>query len=100
MIRQLLPALIWNYKSTDMQYLVKCDLINTLQYGDGGRIHPIPLSWGKQIKQVKQSNNKSLTRSIANLFEFIFKQVLSQVILIDTSVGEDAGQNAQILPTD
>lgn len=53
MIRQLLPALIWNYKSTDMQYLVKCDLINTLQYGDGGRIHPIPLSWGKQIKQVK-----------------------------------------------
>ena len=60
-----------------MEYLVKFDLIKVLQFGDEGRIHPITLSWGKQIKQVKASADKSLTRMIASIFEFIFKQVLS-----------------------
>lgn len=99
-IRLNLPALVWNYKGADMEYLVKFDLINVLQFGDEGRTHPITLSWGKQIKQVKASADKSLTRMIASIFEFIFKQVLSQLILVDAGDDEDQSSKPQIVAAD
>ena len=81
----MLNALIWNYKGIDLNYLAKYEVINVLQFGDGSCIHPIRLAWGKQIKQKKQSDDATLTRTVVNIFEFLFKQILSQVILIDAN---------------
>ena len=50
-----LDSLVWNYKGIDLNYLAKYDVLSVLQFGDGGRTHPIPLAWGKQLKQKKQS---------------------------------------------
>ena len=45
-----MPALIWNYQGEDFDYLAKFDVLSVIQHGDGGRMHPIALAWGKQIK--------------------------------------------------
>ena len=36
-----------------------------------------------------QSDDVTLTRTIANLFEFLFKQILSQVIILDAQSKDD-----------
>ena len=46
-LRAMLDAMIWNYQGEDLNYLAKFDILGVLQRGDGGRTHPIPLSWGK-----------------------------------------------------
>ena len=43
----LLNALIWNYKGEDLNYLAKFDILEVIQHGDGSRMHPISLAWGK-----------------------------------------------------
>lgn len=73
----MLDALIWNYNGADLEYLAKYDVFGVLEKGDGGRTHPIALAWGKQIRQVKQNDDRTLTRKLMNTFEFLFKQVLS-----------------------
>ena len=88
----MLNSLIWNYQGEDLKYLAKFDVLTVLQQGDGGRTHPIRLSWGKQIKQKKESEDRTLTRVIANLFEFLFKQILSQVIIVDANREENEKQ--------
>ena len=75
-----------------MAYLAEYDLIGLLEKGDGGHMHPIKMSWGKQLKQKKPSEDETLTRSVIKMIEFLFKQVLSQVILLD-SKGGDEGQD-------
>ena len=79
----MLNALIWDYKGNDLTYLAKYDILGAIQFGDGGETHPLKLAWGRQLKQKKQSEDATLTRTVINLFEFLFKQILSQVILID-----------------
>ena len=63
----LLDALIWNYKGNDLNHLAKFNIIEVLRNGDGERLHPIALHWGKAIKK------GSLSTRIINLFEFLFK---------------------------
>ena len=49
-LNTLLQALIWNYNSSDLAYLAKYDIVGLLERGDGGTMHPIAMSWGKQFK--------------------------------------------------
>ena len=49
----LLQALIWDYKSSDLPYLVKYDIIGLLERGNGDPLHPIAMCWGKQIRPRK-----------------------------------------------
>ena len=79
----LLDALFWNYKGEDLTYVVKSDIVGLLERGDGGQMHPIRMSWGKQLRQKKLSEDDTLTRKVAQMVEFLFKQVLGQVILLD-----------------
>lgn len=85
----LLNALIWNYKGSDLSYLAECDIVGMLVKGDGGRMHPIAMSWGKQLKQKKESEDPTLTRTVITLFEYLFKQTLSQVVMFDSSKDEE-----------
>ena len=83
-LSQLVEALIWNYRGNDLNYLAEFNVIEVLQRGDGDRLHPIRLIWGTGGK---------IADSIANLFEFLFKQVLSQVILLDSEQDDSGNQD-------
>ena len=85
----MLNALIWNYKGSDLSYLADYQVLEVVHKGNGERMHPITQAWGKQIKQCMQSDDVTLTRTIANLFEFLFKQILSQVIILDAQSKDD-----------
>ena len=91
----MLDALIWNYKGEDLDYLAQYDVLNVLQNGDGGQMHPLRLAWGRQIKQKLQKDDNTLTRTVINLFEFLFKQILSQITQIDAQKAEDSGDQSK-----
>ena len=86
-IKGLLGALIWNYRGNDMKYLAKFNIIDVIQRGDGRPMHPIRLAWGNNTENVIMStlhgNSQTLAANVMKVFEFLFKQVLSQVILLD-----------------
>ena len=50
-------------------------------------MHPIRLAWGNNTENVIMSalhgNSQTLAANVMKVFEFLFKQVLSQVILLD-----------------
>ena len=71
-----------------MKYLAKFNIIDVIQKGDGRPMHPIRLAWGKNIENVMmgvsfRSHAESFSANVMKVFEFLFKQVLSQVILLD-----------------
>ena len=86
-IKGLLGALIWNYRGNDMKYLAKFNIIDVIQRGDGDRMHPIRLAWGKNTEfpgsNAFRSNRLNFSALVMKVFEFLFKQILSQVILLD-----------------
>ena len=50
LIKVLLGALIWNYRGNDMKYLASFNIIDVIQRGNGDRMHPIRLAWGKNTE--------------------------------------------------
>ena len=73
-----------------MKKLSDLNVIETIREGDGSSTHPITLDWGKSIKQANTGlfSESSLTRTIMNLFEFLFKQILSQMICLDNQIDD------------
>ena len=70
-----------------MKYLAKFNIIDVIQRGDGRPMHFIRCAWGNNTENViassLQSNSHNLAANVIKVFEFLFKQVLSQVILLD-----------------
>ena len=77
LIKPLIGALIWNYRGNDMKYLAKFNIIDVIQRGDGDRMHPIRLAWGKNTEfpgsNAFRSNRLNFSALVMKVFEFLFK---------------------------
>ena len=47
-------ALYWNYTIEDQADIANLDIFTVLQVGNGDRLNPIRLAWGKYVKQKEE----------------------------------------------
>ena len=89
-VKSLLSALMWDFRGVDFDYLAKFDIFDMLHNGDGTRSHPLRAAWGRQLRQARASQDDTLARAVLTLFEFLYKQILSQITQVDAQNDDQA----------
>jgi len=85
-IRELLEALHWRYQSRDHGHLAELSLVDVLHRGDGEKRNVMRLAWGKILKQLPDQEDKTLTRSLIDTFEFMFMTVVGRIVQPERSL--------------
>lgn len=73
-----------------MPDLANIKIFSVLQEGDGTRLNPLKLSWGKLLKQQVDEKDNTLTRKVVKVFSFLFKIVLKSIVNEDVAFTQTA----------
>ena len=80
-----LDTFYWSYRTVDLVELANTGIFKVLQDGNGSRLSPIRMAWGRILHQKKDQKDDSLTRRVIKVFNFLYKIVLRSIVSEDTS---------------
>ena len=84
----LMNALCWNYTLEDHKHLMRYQVFETLQRGDGTIMHPIYRSWGQEdsnfVIRLNKENELNMASRLRQVFEFLVQTVLSGIFVTET----------------